>query len=143
MCSDMLFAHAFSSCDTTSRIFGFGKKTVFEKLVNGNSILRGCAKIFSVPRADHATIETTGCKAMVSLFCGTQSDNLESLHYIFLCKKVATAITFVKAERLPTTLATNLHSRQTYRSYNGSERMKARILLNGVGTCKGTNLFHL
>ena len=93
VCSDMLFAHAFSGCETTSRIFGVGKKTVFQKLVNGNSVLRGCSKIFSVPRVDHATIENTGCKAMVSLFNGTQSDNLKSLRYSFLCKKVATAKT--------------------------------------------------
>ena len=66
MCSDILFAHAFSGCDTTSRIFGVGKKTVFQKLANGNSVLRGCLKIISVPRADHATMESTGCKAMVS-----------------------------------------------------------------------------
>ena len=96
VCSDMLFAHAFSGCDTTSRIFGVGKKTVFQKLVNGNSVLRGCSKIFSVPRADHATIESTGCKAMVSLFNGTQSDNHESLRYSFLCKKVAMAKNFCK-----------------------------------------------
>ena len=92
VCSDMLFAHAFSGCDTTSRIFGVGKKTIFQKL-DGNSVLCGCSKIFSVPRADHATIESTVCKAMVSLFNGTQSDNLESLRYSFLCKKVATAKT--------------------------------------------------
>ena len=115
VCSDMLFAHAFSGCDTTSRIFGVGKKTVFQKLVNGNSVLRGCSKIYSVPRAYHATIESTGCKAMVSLFNGTQSDNHESLRYSFLCKKLTTAKTFVKPERLPpTTSATNLHSRRTY-----------------------------
>ncbi len=29
VCSDILFAHAFSGCDITSRIFGVGKKTVF------------------------------------------------------------------------------------------------------------------
>ena len=71
--SGMLFAHAFSGC--------------------GNSVLCGCSKIFSVPRADHATIESIGCQAMVSLFNGTLSDNLESLRYSFLCKKVAMAKT--------------------------------------------------
>lgn len=111
----MLFAHAFSGCDTTSRIFGVGKKSVFQKVVNGNFVLRACSKIFCVPKADQATIESIGCKAMVSLFNGTQSENLESLRYSFLCKKVATAKTFVKPERLPpTTSATNLHSRRTY-----------------------------
>ncbi len=115
VCSDMLFSHAFSGYDTTSRIFGVGKKTVFQKLVNDNSSLQACAKVFCLPKAGQATIESIGCKAMVSLFNGMQSDSLESLRYSFLCKKVATAKSFVKPERLPpTTSATNLHSRRTY-----------------------------
>ncbi len=82
---------------------------------NSYSILQACAKVFCLPKADQATIESTGCKAMVSLFNGMQSDSLESLRYSFLCKKVATAKSFVKPERLPpTTSATNLHSRLTY-----------------------------
>lgn len=34
ICSDLLFAHAFSGSDTTSRVFGVGKKTVFINLSN-------------------------------------------------------------------------------------------------------------
>ena len=48
-CSDMLFAHAFSGCDTTSAIIGVGKKTVFQKVVNGD--LHACSN-FCAPKAD-------------------------------------------------------------------------------------------
>ena len=52
---------------------------------------------------------------MVCLFNGAQYESLESLRYKFLCKKVATASTFVKPGRLfPTTSATKFHARRTY-----------------------------
>ena len=115
VCSDLLFIHAFSRFDTTSRIFGVGKKSVVQKVIAGDSVLHECCKVFRTPTADPATVETTGCNAMVSLFNGGKSDSLASLRYSFLAKKVATAKTFVTPERLPpTTLATNLHSRRTY-----------------------------
>ena len=54
-------------------------------------------------------------KQLVSLFNGTKSNSLDSLRYSFLCKKAATAKTFVTPERLsPTTSATNHHFRRTY-----------------------------
>ena len=115
VCSDLLFIHAFSGCDTTSRIFGVGKKSVVQKVIAGDSVLHECSKVFRTPTADPATVETTGCNAMVSLFNGGKSDSLASLRYSFLAKKVATAKTFVTPERLPpTTSATHLHSRRTY-----------------------------
>jgi len=116
VCSDLLFVHAFSGCDTTSRIFGVGKKCLFfQKIIKRDSVLRACSKTFCAPKADQVTVERIGCQAMVSLFNGTQKESLESLHYGFLCKKLATVKTFVKPERLsPTTSATNLHSQQTY-----------------------------
>ena len=99
VCSDLLFTHAFSGCDTTSRIFGVGKKSVFRKVAKGDSVLRACSNMFCAPKIDEIAIETTGCKAMVSLFNGTKFDSLDSLLYSFLCKKVATAKTFVAPER--------------------------------------------
>ena len=115
VCSDLSFIHAFSGCDTTSKIFGVGKKSVVQKVIAGDSVLHECSNVFRTPTADPATVEITGCNAMVSLFNGGKSDSLASLRYSFLAKKVATAKTFVTPERLPpTTSATNLHSRRTY-----------------------------
>ena len=115
VCSDLLFIHAFSGCDTTSRIFGVGKKSVVQKVIAGDSVLHECSKVFRTPMADPATVKTTGCEVVVSLFNGGKSDSLASFRYSFLAKTVATAKTFVTPERLPpTTSATNLHSRRTY-----------------------------
>ena len=112
VCSDLLFAHAFSGCYTTSQIFAVGKKSVFRKVAKGDSVLCACANMFCATKIDKIA---NGCRAMVSLFNGTKSDYLHSLRYSFLCKKVATAKTFVTPERLPpTTSATNHHSRRTY-----------------------------
>ena len=33
VCLDILFAHALSGCDTTSRIFGVGKKSVIQQII--------------------------------------------------------------------------------------------------------------
>ena len=35
----LLFPHAFTGCDTTSRIFGIGKKSALRKLITGNPVL--------------------------------------------------------------------------------------------------------
>ena len=68
VCSDLLFVHAFSGCDTTSRIFGVGKKSVVQKVIAGDSVLHECSNVFRTPTADPATVETSACDAMVSLF---------------------------------------------------------------------------
>jgi len=35
----LLFLHAFTGCDTTSRIFGIGKKSALRKLITGDPVL--------------------------------------------------------------------------------------------------------
>src|SRR5688572_6256097 len=115
VCSDLLFAHAFSGCDSTSGIYGVGKKSIFQKIISGDPLFHSCSKIFCAPNADPVTVETTGCTAMVSMFKGIQSESLVSLRYRILCRKVSPAKTFVKPERLPPTRsATKLHSRRVY-----------------------------
>ena len=88
VCTSLLFAHAFSGCDTTSRIFSLGKKSVvFQEIIRSSSVLRSCSEIFCTPGKDQATVESAGCTAMVSLFNGSVSDSLSSLRYSYLCKK--------------------------------------------------------
>ena len=38
ICSQLLIIHAFTGCDSTSRIFGIGRKTAFKKLYSERSI---------------------------------------------------------------------------------------------------------
>ena len=115
ICTSLLFAHAFTGCDTTSRIFNVGKKSVFQQIISSGSVLRSCSQMFCTQGNDQVDVESAGCKAMVSLFRGSVSDSLSSLRYRYLCKKVAAARTFVTPERLPPTdAATKYHSRRTY-----------------------------
>ena len=39
LCSQLLFIHAFAGCDTTSRVFGMGNKTFFQKAAKGDKEL--------------------------------------------------------------------------------------------------------
>lgn len=115
VCTSLLFAHAFTGCDTTSRIFGVGKKSVFQKVITNDGVFRSCSKLFCSPNTDHDSVGNAGSKAMLSLYNGTESDTLASLRYSYLCKKVAAAKTFVTPERLPPTAsATKYHSWRTY-----------------------------
>ena len=40
MCQQLLFLHAFTGCDTTSRIYGIGKKAIFQRLVKKDQQLQ-------------------------------------------------------------------------------------------------------
>lgn len=108
LCSLLLFVHAFTGCDTTSRIFGIGKKVLFQKISKGIA--------FTEPGQKSDTIEENGLKAMILLFGGkVTSDTLTSLRHSILTKKVVSATSFVTPKRLPPTAsATKYHSLRVY-----------------------------
>ena len=83
ICSQLLFIHAFTGCDSTSRIFGIGKKTAFKKLVKGQPII----KKFILPNQRDHIIKDLGNKAMTVMFGNGGSSNLETLRYNTLVKK--------------------------------------------------------
>ena len=58
---NLLVGHAFSGSDTTSRIFGVGKKTIFHRFIKGNPLLRECSEIFCTPGKDLQSVEDHGC----------------------------------------------------------------------------------
>ena len=66
--SDMLCIHASWGCDRTSRIFDVWKKCDAKTAANTESVLYECAKVCRMTMAVRVTIETTGCKMMMSLF---------------------------------------------------------------------------
>ena len=68
---NLLIGHAFSGSNTTSQIFGVGKKTIFHRVIKGNLLLRECSEIFCTPGKGLQSIEDHGCRLMVSLFNGT------------------------------------------------------------------------
>ena len=140
VCSCLLFLHAFMGCDTTSAIFGIGKKLALHKVLKGNSVLKSCAKIFSTPKKSIAEIQDVGCKAMVALFGGKPGDNLSAMRYSSLCQKVGSAKSFVTPERLPpTSSATKYHALRSYLQVMFWMKMvRPWTLLNGDGNCRTT-----
>ena len=65
-----------------SRIFGVGKKSVFQKVMKGDGSLRSCARAFTTPGTD--VIVQAGHKAMVLLFSGKGADTLTVLRHTTL-----------------------------------------------------------
>lgn len=111
----MLFLHAFTGCDTTSRIIGIGKKSVLHKFINQAQILNACANEFCSSQTPGPDIERWGSKAFVSQFNNKQGESLQSLPYKILCKKVTAANNFVTPERLPSTAcAARFHALRSY-----------------------------
>ena len=86
ICSQLLFIHAFTSCDSTSRIFGIGKKTAFKKLVKGQPITKKCADCFILLNQTDHIIKNLGNKAMTVMFGNDGSSNLETLRCNTLVK---------------------------------------------------------
>jgi hypothetical protein len=110
----LLFIHAFTGSDTTSRIFNVGKQTVFRKVVNDVNFREDVLR-FSSCGLSAAEVEMLGCKIMVSLFGGNKDETLTMCRYRTLVGKVCSSNKFVTPERLPpTTSATRYHSLRCY-----------------------------
>jgi hypothetical protein len=101
VCTKLLFVHAYTGCDSTSRIFGIGKKkSVFLMLLKSDLVVNACASIFIL--GNHFSEDIyLGEDQMVNLFNGKFDAMLTSLHHVTFTKKVATAKAFVTPERLP------------------------------------------
>ena len=79
LCNELLFIHAYTGCDSTSRIFGIGKKSAFHKLVRGDPIIKSCASAFICPNKTNDDISELGKELMVDLFGGKSTDTLVNI----------------------------------------------------------------
>ena len=115
LCSQLLFIHAFTGCDTTSRIYNVGKKSAFQKLANGELTIQTCANVFLLPNQTKNVIEDLGSKVMAVMFGGKSTDSLASLRYNLFSKRIISAKSFVTPERLPPTeSSTKYHCLRVY-----------------------------
>lgn len=101
LCSELLFLHAFTGCDSTSRIFGVGKRFAFQKLVKADPLMHSYASTFLLSGQTSDVIGDLGSKVMVMMHRGKYTDSLESLRYNLFTKKVGSAKMFVTPECLP------------------------------------------
>ena len=73
ICSNIIFLHAFTGCDSTSKFFKITKSAVFEKLISNQDFLCRFSKYaesFSKDGQPPDIIETAGISTMILLYDG-------------------------------------------------------------------------
>ena len=114
VCQHILFLHALSGCDTTSRLFGIGKAAVLKKFKT-NATLQQAAKVFDSVSATPELIESAGETALVVMYNGKKKQSLNELRLSRYCEKVAKSLNRVEAKSLqPTKAAAKYHSYRVY-----------------------------
>jgi len=86
VCNELLLVHAYSSCESTSSIFGIGKKVSVPEI---SEIMKSCANAFILQNKSQDDISDFGKDLMVDVFGGKSNDTLSSLSHIIITKKVA------------------------------------------------------
>ncbi|CAG2196688.1 unnamed protein product [Mytilus edulis] len=114
VCNILPFIHAFSGCDTTCRIFGQGKGTVFKK-ISTNLKLQDHAAVFC-QESNVESIHKAGEQMFVALYGGLQDvETLDMLRYRIFASKVCVGNIYVQVHTLPPTSdAAKLHCMRVY-----------------------------
>ena len=113
LCRSLLFLHAITGCDTTSRLYGVGKATVLKKFENALQF-KEQANVFSCHSAV-SDVVTAGEKALVSLFGGKPGLGLNALRYQRYFEKLASKTSHIEPQNLPpTAAAARFHSLRVY-----------------------------
>ncbi len=114
MSTIMLFLHAITGSDATSRPYGVGKAASLKKMQKSSTLVEQ-AKVFMDPLSSHDQIVNAGDIAMRVLMGGKTSETLDDMRYRqFHCKALKSTAT-VKAESLPpTAAATKYHSMRVF-----------------------------
>lgn len=73
----ILFAHAFSGCDTTSAFFNQGKNNFFQ-ILNNNPQLREDAEVFNLPNANRGTLFEIACSMVLRLYAKNKQTMLKN-----------------------------------------------------------------
>ena len=103
----LLFIHALSGCDTTSRPYGIGKLSAMGKSCD----LHLAAKLFLSADKTHKKIEEAGNQAIATIYACKYGPNLNFERASKFTEKVASSSTYLTPERLPPTSdAARFHS---------------------------------
>ena len=111
LCKSLLFIHAISGCDTTSRPYGIGKTSAMNKYHE----LQEHAKIFMMPSKTHKEIEQAGHHSLVALYGCLPGTELNFERAARFSSKVVTSSSHLPPEKLPPTMdAAKFHSYRVY-----------------------------
>ena len=108
ICENMLFLHAFSGCDTTSRMYGVSKSAVLSLFVKNESF-RLCSKMFYDCNASRDNIIQAGEQCVLLVYKARHHESLASVRLRIFNQKVANAKCFVQPHMLPPTSAALLY----------------------------------
>ena len=115
ICNIIFFLHAYTGCDSKSKISKITKSAVFKKLVNNENYFCTYAQSFLIPDQTSDIIESHGIDTMKLLFQGKTMEILAVLRIKLLTEKVIKSKSFVIPENLPPTDAgTKFHSYRVY-----------------------------
>ena len=113
-CSRILFMHAWFGSDTTSAIYGYGKKVAL-KWISQSTIAANLALQFYEENQSSKVVEEAGKQLFKDLYKCNGDKSLNSLRYHLYSKGVATSKTGFKPENLPPTeAAAGYHSKRVY-----------------------------
>lgn len=114
ICSKLLFIHAITGCDTTSRLYGIGKTASLSKIQCSDE-LNKIGEAFMQDNAKKDDIINAGENALVLLYNGDSGDDLDALRYKRFQEKVVKSFKYVDAKDLPPTSASaKFHSLRVY-----------------------------
>ena len=107
--------HAFSGCDTTSRPYGLGKKSVFQKFLKSKELQELASKFLFVHGQDQEIVTHIGERILSILYGGSSQCNLDAMRSVMFSSKVASSTSFIQIHSLPpTSAAAKFHSLRVY-----------------------------
>ena len=114
MCRNMLFLHAISGCDATSRPYGIGKAAVLKKFPDSVHFQEQ-ANVFDAAECSLEDVIQTGEKVLVELYGGKAEENLNKLRHRKYHDKVCTRGRQLEPQNLPpTSAAAKYHSLRVF-----------------------------
>ena len=118
--NNIMFLHAILGCDTTSGVYGLGKKLSISK-IKSESQFQDQAMVFMSQWANNDVIISTGETALDCLYNRNPHHGINVLRYEKFCVKTATSTVPVQPGALPPTSvqSNNTSLEYTTRSRNG------------------------
>ena len=114
-CENILFAHAISGCDTTSRLHGVGKHLALKKLLNDSEFQKHAETFLYAADIQTNQIIAAGEREIVSLYNGQKNDSLDKLKCQRFKEKVVKCSKEIQAQALPpTSNAAKYHSLRVF-----------------------------
>ena len=118
-CSFLPFVHAFTGCDTTSRIYRIGKGQLLKKVLEDPTVTVFADSFMSV--STHSEVEEAGEEVFIALFGGSKGEGLNHLRYKKFVQKAAVSKSVVQVQSLPpTAAAARMHSLCNFHTYHDS-----------------------